>query len=52
MIYRQHSFSDAVTSLRPGAAWECFGNVYSGLNWQDTKQTKPTEEEINAEITR
>ncbi len=52
MIYRQHSFSDAVTSLRPEAAWECFGNVYSGLNWQDTKQTKPTEEEINAEITR
>ena len=34
------------------AGWECFGNVYSGLNWLDTEQTKPTEEEINAEISR
>ena len=44
--------SDALISLRPGAQWSWSGVEYSGLNWLDTEQTKPTAEEINAEIER
>ena len=43
---------DALVSLRPGAEWSWSGIEYSGLNWLDTEQTKPTAEEINAEIER
>ena len=43
---------DALQALRPGAEWVLRGNEYDGLEWLDTKQTKPTEEEINAEIAR
>jgi len=38
--------SDALLVLTPGAEWSIDGNVYSGLNWLDTEQTKPTEEEV------
>ena len=44
--------TDALISLRPGAQWSWSGLEYSGLNWLDTEQTKPTAEEINAEIER
>jgi hypothetical protein len=43
---------DALISIRPGAQWSWSGTEYSGLNWLDTEQTKPTVEEINAEIER
>jgi hypothetical protein len=43
---------DALLSIRPGAQWAWNGNEYSGLNWLDTEQTKPTVEEINTEIER
>jgi hypothetical protein len=42
----------ALVSLRPGAVWALHGFEYSGLEWRDEIQTKPTEEEINAEIER
>lgn len=42
----------ALISLRPGAQWSWVGHEYSGLTWRDTEQTKPTAEEINAEIER
>ena len=41
---------DALQSLRPGAEWVLRGNEYSGLEWLDKVQPKPTEEEVNAEI--
>ena len=41
--------SDALQSLRPGAEWVLRGDE---LEWLDTKQTQPTEAEIQAEITR
>jgi len=44
--------ADALISLKPGAQWTWSGTEYSGLNWLDTEQTKPTVEEINAEIER
>ena len=38
--------SDALQVLRPGAEWPIGNNSYSQLDWLDTEQTKPTEEEI------
>ena len=49
MIYKD---LDALNSLRPKAEWTWIGYEYSGLDWLDSSQTKPTESEINAEITR
>ena len=41
----------AVASLRPYKAWSWAGEDYSGFTWQDSG-TAPTEDEINAELTR
>ena len=42
----------ALNSLKPDAEWTLEGETYSGLTWLDSNQTKPTESEVNAEITR
>jgi len=39
--------ADALLSLHPGAEWVLRGD---NLEWLDTKQTQPTEEEIQAKI--
>ena len=41
---------EALTSLKPKAQWNLIGFDYSGLEWLDETQIKPTEEEINAKI--
>ena len=41
---------EALTSLNPKAKWNLIGFDYSGLEWLDESQTKPTEDEINAKI--
>ena len=53
-MYRGGSMNvtDALKSLKPGAEWNCIGETYSGITWLDSRQTKPTESEVNAEITR
>ena len=38
--------SDALLKLRPGSEWSIGNNSYSQLDWLDTEQSKPTEEEI------
>lgn len=43
---------DALQGLRPGAEWVLRNNEYSGLEWLDTKQAKPTEAEVIAEIAK
>ena len=40
----------ALQSLKPGAQWTLRGDTYSGLEWLDSSQTKPTETEINSKI--
>ena len=40
---------DAILSLRPNSEWTMVGDE---LNWLDSNTTKPTESEIQAEITR
>ena len=42
----------ALVNLKPGASWTLNGDFYSGLTWLDKTQTKPTEEEVEAEIQR
>ena len=45
MIY---DITAALTELKPGAEWTLRGDTYAGLEWHDSKQTKPTESEVNA----
>ena len=40
----------ALHSLKPGAQWTLRGNDYTGLEWLDSSQTKPTETEVNSKI--
>ena len=40
----------ALQALKPGAEWSLSGHDYSGLTWLDTKQTQPTETEVNSKI--
>jgi len=48
MIYNTHK---ALANLKPNTNWSWSGMEYSGLDWQDSS-TKPTESEIDAEVTR
>tara|TARA_B100000941_G_scaffold127018_1_gene89800 strand:- start:1104 stop:1466 length:363 start_codon:yes stop_codon:yes gene_type:complete len=41
----------ALQSLKPGAQWVLRGDVYSGIEWMDSSQTKPTELEVTNRIT-
>ena len=41
--------ADAISSLRPNSEWTMTGDV---IDWLDTNQTKPTDAEIDAEVTR
>ena len=40
----------ALQSLKPGAQWVLRGFDYSGLEWVDSGQTKPTETELTDKI--
>jgi len=46
----KHDIPSALQSLKPGAQWTLRGTEYSGLEWLDSSQTKPTETEINSKI--
>ena len=46
----KYSIPDALQALKPGAEWVLRGDDYSGLEWLDSSQTKPTETEINSKI--
>ena len=43
---------DALYSLNPKAEFGVKNNTYAGIEWFSTSITKPTEQEVNAEITR
>ena len=42
--------ADALQSLKPGAGWVLRGTEYSGLEWLDESQTKPTEVEATNKL--
>ena len=46
-----HDVVTALHSLTPGAEWSLVGDVYSGLTWLDSSQTKPTETAVNDKVT-
>jgi len=46
----KHDIASALQELKPGAEWVLRGNEYSGLEWIDSSQTKPTETEVNSKI--
>ena len=47
----KYDLSMAVASLKPSSQWTWIGTDYSGLTWVSS-DTKPTESEVNAELTR
>jgi len=46
----KYDITSALLALKPGAEWILRGNDYSGLEWLDSSQTKPTETEVNSKI--
>ena len=40
----------AIDSLAPNSDYVIFGDEYSGIEWRDTVNPKPTEEEVNKKI--
>ena len=46
----KYDIASALQELKPGAEWVLRGNDYSGLEWLDSSQTKPTETEVNSKI--
>ena len=46
----KYTIADALLLLKPKAQWNLRGDDYTGLEWLDSKQTQPTETEINSKI--
>ena len=46
----KYDITHAIQALKPGAQWSLNGFDYSDLTWLDTKQTQPTETEVNSKI--
>ena len=46
----KYDITHALQELKPGAEWALIGSEYSGLDWLDSGQTKPTEIEITNKI--
>ena len=46
----KYDIPTVLQNLKPGAEWVLRGEDYSGLEWLDKVQTKPTEDELNAKI--
>ena len=46
----KYDITHALIALKPGAEWSLNGEDYSGLNWLDSKQTQPTETEVNSKV--
>jgi len=49
MKYQIHN---ALSSLRSGAEFTVADNSLSGITWHDEKQNRPTDDQINDELTR
>ena len=47
----KYDIPSALQALKPGAQWTLRGTEYSGLEWVDSGQTKPTETEVTNKVT-
>jgi len=46
----KYGIGQALLVLRPGAEWNVTNDVYSGIEWLDKTQTKPTLEEVSTTL--
>ena len=46
----KYDITSALLTLKPKAEWVLRGSDYTGLEWLDSSQTKPTETEVNSKI--
>ena len=46
----KYDVTHTLQALKPGSEWVLRGEDYSGLEWLDSKQTQPTETEVNSKI--
>ena len=46
----KYTIIDVLPILKPEAEWSCRGTDYSGIEWLDSVETKPTETEVNNKI--
>jgi phosphoglycolate phosphatase-like HAD superfamily hydrolase len=42
----------ALENIRPSSLWVLTGSSYNSLEWLDTVQTKPTQQELETEVAR
>jgi tRNA A37 N6-isopentenylltransferase MiaA len=49
---RTFGIVEAIQALKPSAQWTLTGDDYSGLEWLDKEQTKPTEKQLATEAKR
>jgi hypothetical protein len=53
MINRKtYGITDALLTLRPSSQWVLRGDTFAGLEWRDTENACPTEEELQEEVER
>lgn len=52
VAYADCQIGDVLQTLRPRSAWTLDGNTYSGLNWLDIVQVKPTQAEVQVATTQ
>ncbi len=41
---------EALLALRPNAEFVVRGDEYSGIEWHDTEQTKPSKDDVDAKV--
>ena len=46
----KYDVTHALQALKKGSEWVLSGEDYYGLEWLDSKQTQPTETEVNSKI--
>ena len=46
----KYDITHALQALKPAAEWVQRGDTYSGLEWLDGSQTKPTETEVTNKV--
>ena len=48
----KYGVGEALFVLRPGAEWNVTDDVYTGIEWLDKNQTKPTLEEVSTTVAK
>ena len=46
----KYDLTHALLAVVPNSSWAIKGNSYSGIEWQDSSVTQPTEDVLNAKV--